>query len=222
MKPTQIASLQRAALFTNIAPDEYQKLIGCLAPHTKIYNKNEIILHTGAAVTHIGIILSGGAYAYLEHKDGSQVLISHLFPLNTIGEVLVSTQIHKSPVTIYAMTEEVTVVYIKYNRLFSTCAAACKAHGMFLQNMLKHIGDKYFQLFDRINLLREKSLRARILAYLCTLKENENATVVTLPFTKTMLANYLLVNRSALSRELRKMEQDGLIVVSGRSIRVKN
>jgi CRP-like cAMP-binding protein len=98
------------------------------------------------------------------------------------------------------------------------CASACTAHRVFLQNMLKVIGDKYFHLFDRINVLSEKTLRARITAYLYALSDRGKKTVVTIPTSKTMLADYLLANRSALSKELRKMERDGLIVVKGREI----
>ena len=84
--------------------------------------------------------------------------------------------------------------------------------------MLKAIGDKYFLLFDRINILREKSLRLRIMAYLYALSGRGENREVTIPFTKTMLADYLLVNRSALSKELHKMECDNIIAVNGRTV----
>ena len=219
METNQRDILQRTALFTGICKNQCERLITCLSPHIKRYTKNEIMLLTGYAVKHIGIILTGAACAYLEHINGSQTLISNLTPLSAFGEVLVSTKTHKSPVTVYAASD-VTAAFIEYERIFSMCELACTAHRGFLQNMLKVIGDKYFILFDRINILREKSLRARIMAYLYTLSDRGKATTVTLPFTKTMLANYLMANRSALSKELHKMEDAGIIAVNKREIEI--
>ena len=92
--------LKKSALFQNIDDEDFIILLKCLAPHIKNYTKNEIILLSGDSVKHIGIIVVGGASAYLEHIDGSQTLISNLTPTNVFGEILVSTRTHKSPVTV--------------------------------------------------------------------------------------------------------------------------
>jgi len=219
MEANQIWALQKATLFQNIGDDEFRSLISCLSPRIKRFSKNEIILLTGDHVHNIGVILCGSAHAYLEHVDGSRTIMSNLAPVSVFGEVLVSARTHQSPVTIYAASD-VTAAFIEYQKVYSMCAATCAGHQMFLQNMLKVIGDKYFSLFDRINILREKSLRLRIMAYLHTLSGRGETGVVTIPFTKTMLADYLLANRSALSKELRKMECDGIIAVNGREIKL--
>jgi len=213
--------LQKAALFKDIDENECARMINCLSPYVRHFSKNEIILSTGDYVHHIGIILYGNACANLEHMDGSQTIMSNLVPMSVFGEVLVSTRTHKSPVTVYA-TSDVTAAYIDYQKVCSMCEAACAAHRMFLKNVLKAIGDKYFLLFDRINILREKSLRSKIMAYLYALSDGGKTAIVTIPFTKTMLADYLLVNRSALSKELRQMECDGVIAVNGRKIEIKS
>jgi len=212
--------LRNSFLFQDINDEECATLISCLSPQIKHFSKNEIILLTGDSVIHIGIVLVGTACAYLEHINGNRTLISNLLPMSVFGEVLVSTRTHKSPVTIHA-TSDVTVAFIEYQKVYTMCATACPAHRIFLQNMLQDIGDKYFHMFDRIAILREKALRSRIMAYLHTLSGRGKTNEVTLPYTKTMLADYLLANRSALSKELRKMENDGIITVTGRVIEIK-
>ena len=212
-----IYSLHKSALFADIGHDELAKLINCFSPRVTYFSKNEILLMTGDIVRHIGIVVSGNARAYIENADGSQTIISNLAPASVYGEILVSTRTHKSPVTVYAVSN-ITVALIEYDRLFCICASACETHRVFLKNMLRTIGDKYFRLFDRINILREKTLRAKILAYLNTL--DASADTVTIPFSKTVLADYLMANRSALSKELRSMEDDGLIAVSGRGFKL--
>ena len=219
MQTNYAEALQKATLFQNINDDECMGLIRCLSPQIRHFSKNEIILLTGERVNHIGVILCGSAHAYLEHVDGSRTIMSNLAPVSVFGEVLVSTRTHQSPVTIYAASD-VTAAFIEYQKVYSMCGTACASHRIFLQNMLKTIGDKYFNLFDRINILREKSLRLKVMAYLHTLSGRGETNVVTIPFSKTVLADYLLVNRSALSKELRKMQCDGIIAVNGREIKL--
>lgn len=212
-------ALHKTPLFQDLKKDECESLINCLSPQIRYFAKNEIIILTGDSVHHVGIILFGTACAYTEYVNGSQTLISNLTPMSVFGEILFSTKTYKSPVTVYS-TSDVAAAFIEYNKVYSMCTTACAAHRIFLQNMHKAIGDKYFYLFDRINILQEKRLRARIMTYLYALKSRSEASTVTIPFSKTMLADYLLVNRSALSKELRKMEQDGIISVNGREFKL--
>ena len=217
MERKHLAALHKAYLFRGLDERDRAALTDCFAPKVKRFSKNETIHFTGDSIAHIGVILSGTARAYLEHVNGNQVVMSTLAPLSVFGEILASTRTQQSPVTVCA-TSDVTAAFIEYEKVCSMCTAACSAHMVFLQNMLKVIGDKYFQLFDRIGILREKTLRAKITAYFSELSGSGETAAVTIPFSKTMLADYLLVNRSALSKELNKMERDGLIAVDGRDV----
>jgi len=217
MEKSHMAALRKAYLFQDMNEKDFSILINCLSPNVKHYSKNEIIFLTGEYVPYISIILSGTAHAYLEHINGSQTVMSILEPMRVFGEIIASTHTQISPVTVCAISD-VSAVFIEFQKVCSMCAAACAVHRTLLQNMLRFIGDKYFYSFDRMNVLREKSLRSKIMAYLYTLSGNGRTTTVTIPFTKTMLADYLLANRSALSKELRKMENDGLITVNRREV----
>jgi len=217
MESNHRAALQKAYLFQDIGDEEYACLISCLSPQIKCFSKNETLFFVGDLVEHIGIILSGTAFAYSEHIGGDRTIMSMLTPMKVFGEIIASTSIKQSPVTICAASN-VTAAFIRYENVHSMCTAACMAHRVFIQNLLKVIGDKYFSLFERINILREKTLRLKIMAYLYSLRGGDERKTVTIPYTKTILADYLLANRSALSKELRKMENDGLITVNSRTI----
>jgi len=214
-------TLMNTTLFRDIGTSEFESLIACLSPQIKHFSKGEIVILSGDFISHIGVMLTGIATAYAEHVSGNRTIMSDLAPLSVFGEILVSTRTHKSPVTVYAESE-VTAAFVDYQKVYSMCSVACAAHRTFIGNLLKALADKYFILFDRINILNEKTLRDRIMAYLYLLSNNGDDMVVTIPYTKTMLADYLLANRSALSRELRKMEDEGIISVDGRKIKLIN
>jgi len=213
------AVLQKSTLFQDMSNEDYESLINCLSPIVKTFTKNEIILMSGETIKHIGIFLEGRASAYYEHVDGSRTLVTNLSPMSVLGEILVNTKTQKSPVTVYAVSD-VEIAFIEHHKVYSMCESACSKHRVFIQNILNTIGDKYFFLFDRVSILREKKLRSRIMAYLSSLKNKEGSTSITLPFSKTFLADYLMVNRSALSKELHNMVEDGVIKVNGRKIEI--
>ena len=211
--------LKKTFLFADIDDEYRSKLIKCLSPSIKRYSKREILLLMGDYVHKIGIILDGTASAYLEKADGSHTIISKLSQKSVFGEILVSTRQHKSPVTVYAESD-VVVAYISYERLFSMCSEACEGHRIFFQNLLKAIGDKYFRMFDRIKILQERTLRDKILAFVYNLQDDKNTKTITLPFSKTNLAEYLLTNRTSLSKELRKMQDEGIITINKREVEI--
>ena len=217
VNPDYRTTLQKTFLFQGIGDEEYAALIDCLSPQIKHFSRNEIIFLSGDIIQHLGIILSGTAHAYFEHINGDRTIMANLTRGRVFGEVLVSTRTQQSPVTVYTESD-VTAAFIEYQKVFSMCTTACAAHQIFFQNILKVMGDKYFHLFDRINIISEKTLRSRIMAYFYALSDRGKNSAVTIPFSKTMLADYLLANRSALSKEFRKMERDGLIVFKGRKI----
>ena len=219
MNANQLKILKRAALFQEMNDEEFASLISCFSPQVKHFSKGEVVILAGYPVSRIGIILSGNAVAYSEHVDGNRTIMANLAASSVFGDALSSAKTRKSPVTVCAITD-ITVMLIKYEQVLSMCSTACFAHRMLLQNMLKSISEKCFLLFDHINILREKTLRQRIKAYLHILSDGGELNEVTLPFTKTMLADYLLANRSALSKELSKMQRDGIIEVEGRKIRI--
>ena len=219
MNANQLSILKKADLFQGMNNKEFTSLINCFSPQVRYFSKGELVILAGYPVSRIGIILSGNAVAFSEHIDGNQTIMANLVTSSVFGDALSGTKTRKSPVTICAITD-ITVAFIEYDHILSMCSCGCSVHKMLLQNLLKSISDKCFALFDRINILRERTLRQRIEAYLRKLTNGEELTEVTLPFTKTMLADYLLANRSALSKELSKMQREGLIEVKGRRIRI--
>ena len=142
-------------------------------------------------------MLEGSITAVKSTPDGASVAITHMRPGGLFGDVL-SGSSQKSPVTVMATTS-CLALYLPYQKIIRPCAKLHSAHLQLMQNLVLTISDKYFALDRRVELLICKSLRARISLWL--LDEAHRAG----------LAEYLNCDRSALSRELSRMQHDGLI-----------
>ena len=184
--------LARTPLLRGMRPDELDTLLDCFAPRVRRYARDEILLLTGYETREVGILLEGSITAVKSTPDGASVAITHMRPGGLFGDVL-SGSSQKSPVTVMATTS-CLALYLPYQKIIRPCAKLHSAHLQLMQNLVLTISDKYFALDRRVDLLICKSLRARIT-----------------PLTRAGLAEYLNCDRSALSRELSRMQQDGLI-----------
>ena len=202
------AVLKKVMLFDGISTDEISAILKCSGSAPKIFRKDEIILLAGNKPTGIGIVLSGRLHIERGDSDGSHVLLSEIPPGDIFAETLCCADISESPVTVLAVTESV-VLTLKFPQLLHACDSPCVFHTRLIENMLRLVAQKNLRLQQRLGILSLKSIRAKVLAYLETLPGNGGEIV--LPFNREQLADFLCVERTALSHELARMKRDGLI-----------
>ena len=142
-------------------------------------------------------------------------MMARMGPGGVFGDVICGSRSRKSPVTVVAATP-VQTLWVPYARVLS--GGGSPAHILFLQNLIALLADKYFSLDRRLELLMARTLREKILRYL-TAEAGPDSVCVT-PFTRAQLAAYLGCDRSALCRELSRMQRDGLLEVHGRTFRL--
>lgn len=201
--------LSRTPLLRNMRPDELDVLLDCFAPRVQHYAQDEILLLAGFETHEVGILLEGTITAVKNTPDGTSVAITHMGPGGLFGDVL-SGSSQQSPVTVMATTD-CLAVYLPYQKIIRPCAKLHSAHLQLMQNLVLTISDKYFALDRRVELLICRSLRTRISLWLLDEARRTGSDTFTTPLTRAGLAEYLNCDRSALSRELSRMQQDGLI-----------
>jgi CRP-like cAMP-binding protein len=211
--------LDRVSLFAGISAEEREELFACFRPSVREYRREEVILLEGQEQHRIGIVLSGTIEAEKNTAAGNSVIMTRMQPGDIFGDVLSGGKRIPSPVTITAVTD-CTVLFLPYEKLISPCAAAHPAHSRLLQNLVGTIAEKYFSLHRRIDLLIIRSLRGRIARYLLGLSKQLAQTTFQLPLTRHQLAEYLNCDRSALSRELSRMREEGLLEIYQRSVKL--
>ena len=130
--------------------------------------------------------------------------------LQRIGVLLAASCNRKSPVTVEA-TEQLKLLSISIDNIVTRCKHSCLYQDIFLRNYLDIVAEKSMVLHDRIDCLIRHSVREKILAYLTRISNEKNCNSFNISFDRHAMAEYLNVDRSALSRELSRMKKDGLI-----------
>lgn len=203
------AILCSTSLFYDIPESELPILLKHLCPVLHSCGKGEILLEYGQPCTAMGILLSGQMEAWRPLSNGDRIPTTQMGPGGIFGDVLGGTQLN-SPVTVQ-MTEPGQVLFFPYERLLTPPADSISAYSKLLHNLVGSIGNKYFSLMTRVELLTLKSLRSKICAYLLYYAEQTGSNTFSVSHSRTAMAEYLSCERSALSRELSRMHADGLI-----------
>ena len=201
--------LRETSLLRLMRDDELDLLMSCFAPRVRRYQKGELLLLAGYETRETGILLEGQILALKNTPDGASVAITQMGPGGLFGDVL-SGSSQRSPVSIMAQTA-CLALYLPYDKIIQPCAQLHDSHLQLLKNLVQTISNKYFALDRRVELLICKSLRTRISLWLLEQAEQAGSDTFAVPLTRAGLTEYLNCDRSALSRELGRMQREGLI-----------
>ena len=197
-------------LFDGIDQNDYTTLINCLGGIEKTYSKDNYILLAGDTVDYVGVILSGKVKIIKEDFFGTRNIIAELGEGDVFGEAFACAGVWISNETVQASTD-CRIMMIQFKKLVTTCSNACAFHSALIANMLKIVAKKNIHMSDKMEIISKRTTREKIMTYLLSEAEKKHNQRFEIPFSRNELADYLCVERSAMSRELSKMQQDKLI-----------
>jgi len=204
-----LPALEHVKLFGGIDAAGLELMLSCINAKTKVFRKGRIILLAGDKPEHIGIVLKGQLHIVREDYDGNRSLIGVMTPGDVFAEALCFARVEESPVSVIAETDS-TVMLLSFERLLHTCPNSCSFHKDLIRNMLEIVARKNLKLQSHMEILSVKSIRAKVLLYFESVSARRGREVA-IPLNREEMADYLCVDRSALSHELAKMKNDGLI-----------
>ncbi|MBC3899654.1 cyclic nucleotide-binding domain-containing protein [Acetobacterium malicum] len=201
--------LRKVKLFDGI-DENLEAMLQCLGGEEKTYDRGEIILLTGQPVPAVGVVLSGEVQVIQEDYYGNRSILTELSPSHIFGEAFASAGIKESPVTVLAKTNT-TVMFLGIERTINTCPNSCIFHNHLIENLLKILARKNILLSNKNQLLSRRTIQDKVLSYLSLQAEKKGNLAFEIPFTRNELADFLCVDRSALSRVLSKLQKEGTI-----------
>ena len=194
-------------LFHGTDPEEAEAMLRCMGAYTRRYGRQETVYHMGETVQNLGLILSGGANIEADDAWGNRSILSHV----GAGQIFAETYacLPQQSMMVSAVASQETV-------LLSLNAAAllthsCPSRDLILTNLLRITAEKNLALSRRIFYTSSKTIRGRLLSYLSDQAVLQGSLTFSIPFDRQQLADYLGVDRSALSNELSKLRREGLL-----------
>lgn len=207
---TYSETLAKSPLFAGISLQSYDALLNCIGGKTKQYAKGEFISLTGDTINCIGVMLSGRVYMLKEDVFGNRAILNDIARGAIFGESFICSGSYSLTVSIQA-AEKSEILFLPFDRVMQSCSSACQFHQALIKNMLVMIAKKNIKLIEKLEVTTKHSLREKVLAYLSQLAQEQNSSNVTSPLGRIDLADFLGADRSALTRELNKMRDDGLL-----------
>lgn len=205
-----LKQLQKNALFNDFDETDLDSILQCLHSKVVSYMKKDMIIQQGDHVHFIGIVLSGSIQIIKEDIQGYINILAHLGVNDIFAEAFAYANVLECPVTVQA-TEDCEILFIDSKRIIITCQKACIFHSRLTENMLSLIAKKNITLSQKIEILSKRTTREKLYAFFSTQIQMTHSNKISIPYNREGLANYLCVDRSALSREICKMRDEGLI-----------
>lgn len=213
--------LMGSPLFDGISANELDSLANCLQPKVYTYNKNSYITINGEPFTGLGLLLTGQAAVIKENQTGNRNIMAVLKAGNIFGEMIAFSGKHNWPASVFAQTS-CFVIFLSPDKITGNCANACGGHTQLIKNMLSILSEKALLLNRKVEYLTISSMRGKISAYLLEQWNLTGTTTFNLSLSRNELADFLNVSRTALSREMGRMRDEGMIEFYRTSIKIHN
>ena len=207
-------------LFDGIEPEDRMAMLSCTGYHVGTYSKGDIVVFENENIRHIGVVLSGAVDMIKEDIWGNKTMLVRIHSREVFGETFACGTDHLSVVT-FAVSEAAKILFIPFDRVMHSCSMSCTFHHRLIENMVRIIADKNHNLLRKVEVVSKRTIREKLLAYLSIQAQTQTSRYLEIPLGRVELAEYLCVDRSALTRELAKMKEEGLIDYDKNSFRLK-
>ena len=211
--------LEKCVLFAGIAPEDWGPMLGCLGAKTVKMLRNQTIFREGDPARTIGIVLSGCVQMIRDDFYGNRSILARFEPAGIFGESFACAEVQSLPVSFIAV-EDSELLLIDSRRISVTCCNACSFHNQMIFNMMKVVANNNLALNQKIEITSKRTTRDKLMAYLMARAKEAESDLFTIPYDRQGLADYLEVERSAMSAEISKLRRDGLIECEKRTFRL--
>ena len=185
-------------------------MLSCLGARLIRYKKGEYVLRQGEHLSDILVLAQGSLYIQRDDYWGNRSILGHIGAGEIFGEAYAAPESGPLLNDVIAV-EDSAVLFFDVKRVISTCPSACRFHTMVVQNLFYVISEKNRSLVRKLDHMSKRTTRGKLISYLSEESRKQNSESITIPFNRQQLADYLSVDRSAMSSELCRMRDEGLL-----------
>ncbi|MBQ7096843.1 MAG: Crp/Fnr family transcriptional regulator [Clostridia bacterium] len=205
-----ISVLKRTQLFSGVGEDEILSMLSCLTAKTGSYKKGQYILHQGEYSGNIFVLVEGKVHIQRDDYWGNRSILGQISVGEMFGESYVAPESGALLNDVVAVEDSVVMMF-DVKRILTTCSSACRFHSLLIQNVFFAISEKNKKLVQKLDHMSKRTTREKLMSYLSEESKRQNNSKIAIPFNRQQLADFLAVDRSAMSNELCKMRNEGLI-----------
>ena len=205
-----IPILKRTQLFSGVGEEEIGAMLNCLQARLCTYKKGEYVLRQGEHLDKILVLVGGKLHIQRDDYWGNRSIINMVGVGEMFGEAYVAPESGVLMNDVLAV-EDSAVIFFDVKRIITVCSVACRFHSMVVQNLFFAISEKNRKLVQKLTFMTKRTTREKLIAYLSEEAKRQNSSEFSIPFNRQQLADFLSVDRSAMSNELCKMRDEGLI-----------
>ncbi len=204
-------TLRRARLFAGMDDTALGEALSLLEARVGIYEKNELVHRMGEPFGAFGLLLGGDVAVYTDDLDGCRMMMASVARGATFGEAHAYLATEAPPVYVQAGAGGARILWLAAAPLRTAADDPSPARRALVARFTAMLAAHTLLMNSRIQILSKRTLREKIMTFLLNESRAAGARTFTVPFDREGLAAYLAVNRSALSRELSAMQEEGII-----------
>ena len=212
--------LKQTKLFAGVGDEDILSMLSCLGAKLRTYKKGEYILRQGERLSDILVLAEGSLLIQRDDYWGNRSILGHIGVGEIFGEAYAAPESGTLLNDVIA-TEDSSVFFFDVKRVITTCSNACRFHSLVVQNLFFAVSEKNRGLVQKLDSISRRTTREKLISYLSEEAKKQNSAYITIPFNRQQLADYLAVDRSAMSNELSKMRDDGLLEFEKNRFRMK-
>lgn len=208
-----LSILKKSTLFGGISEDEIEAMLVCLNAKKESFKKGDYILRVGDSPESIGLLLKGSLLVVQEDYWGNRNIRTRVIPGRVFSEAFACIQGAVMDVSVVA-DEDSEILRLNVLRVLHTCPTACSHHSRMIRNLLSDLAASALRINEKLTHMSKRTTREKLLSYLSAEAQRQGTSEFTIPFNRQQLADYLSVERSAMSAELSRMQRDRLVLIN--------
>ncbi|MEA5004023.1 MAG: Crp/Fnr family transcriptional regulator [Christensenella sp.] len=202
--------LQKNELFSGMEQKDIESMLSCLGYNVRKYPKGDIVWHVGSRIGGFGVVLRGQVQVIREDYFGKRSIIATIHPGGVFGEAFACAGLMESPLAV-STGEASEILFLQVEKILTTCKNACVFHSELIRRLVRMLAVKNLTLNKKMDFLSRRSTREKLSAYLLSEYSEKKANPFLIDLNRNELADYLSVDRSAMSRELSHMRDEGIL-----------
>lgn len=205
-----ITLLKGTSLFSGVEAGDIESMLSCLNATVRSCGRGEYVFRQGELVRGLTVLAAGGLHIQKEDYWGNLSILSDIRPGEIFGEAYIMPGSGALMNDVVA-AEDSVILSFDIDRVLSLCPSACPFHALLIKNLFYTISEKNRGLVRKLGYMSKRTTREKLLSYLSDEAKRQGGSFLTIPFNRQQLADFLSVDRSAMSKELGKMRDEGIL-----------